>query len=89
MITTVRLVNTAINSHKHEVLIKNRQHWEFPGGLVVRIPGFHCHGPGSVPGWATLISSMISQDSKWDMTGRSMRQSSVELVILGSIRGDG
>ena len=22
---------------------------EFPGGLVVRIPGFHCGGPGSTP----------------------------------------
>lgn len=22
---------------------------EFPGGLVVRIPGFHFHGPGSIP----------------------------------------
>ena len=24
-------------------------------GLVVRIPGFHCRGPGSVPGWGTEI----------------------------------
>ena len=23
---------------------------EFPGGLVVRIPGFHCFGSGSIPG---------------------------------------
>ena len=29
--------------------------WEFPGGLVVRILGFHSHGPGSVPGWGTEI----------------------------------
>ena len=29
-----------------------RKHfWEFPGGLVVRIPGFHCSGPGLNP-WA-------------------------------------
>ena len=28
---------------------------EFPGGLVVRIPGFHCHGPGSLPVWETEI----------------------------------
>ena len=26
---------------------------EFPGGLVVRIPGFHCRGPGSIPGLGT------------------------------------
>ena len=29
-----------------------RKHfWEFPSGLVVRIPGFHCSGPGLNP-WA-------------------------------------
>ena len=27
--------------------------WEFPGGPVVRILGFHCHGPGSSPGQGT------------------------------------
>ena len=31
------------------------QAWEFPGGLVVRILGFHCYGPGSIPGWGTDI----------------------------------
>ena len=30
--------------------------WEFPGGLVVRILGFHCCGPGSVLGQGTEIS---------------------------------
>ena len=29
--------------------------WEFPSGLVVRILGFHCHDPGSIPGWRTEI----------------------------------
>ena len=29
--------------------------WEFPGGLVVRIPGFHCCGQGSIPGKGTVI----------------------------------
>ena len=33
--------------------------YEFPGGLVVRIPGFHCHGPGSVPGWGTEIPQAV------------------------------
>ena len=28
---------------------------EFPGGLVVRIPGFACQGPGSIPGRGTEI----------------------------------
>ena len=26
---------------------------EFPGGLVVKILGFHYHGPGSIPGQGT------------------------------------
>ena len=29
--------------------------WGFPGGLVIRIPGFHCRGPGSVPHWGTEV----------------------------------
>ena len=24
--------------------------------LAVRIPGFHYHGPGSIPGWGTEVS---------------------------------
>ena len=28
---------------------------EFPGGLVVRTQGFHCHGPGSILGLGTVI----------------------------------
>ena len=28
---------------------------EFPGCVVVRIPRFHCHGPGSIPGQETEI----------------------------------
>ena len=28
---------------------------ELPGSLVVRIPGFHCHGPDSIPDWRTEI----------------------------------
>ena len=29
---------------------------EFPGALLVRIPGFHCHGPGSIPSQGTEIA---------------------------------
>ena len=28
---------------------------EFPGDLVLRIPQFHCHGLGSIPGRGTEI----------------------------------
>ena len=33
--------------------------WEFLGGLVVRIPGFHCHGLGSVPGQEIEILQVL------------------------------
>ena len=29
--------------------------WEFPGDLVVRILGIHCHCSGSIPGQGTEI----------------------------------
>ena len=38
--------------------IKRRQAWEFPGGLVVWILGFHCHGLGSIPGWGAEGTEM-------------------------------
>ena len=37
---------------------------EFPGGLVVRIPGFLCHGPGSFPGRGTEILQVSGHSRK-------------------------
>ena len=37
---------------------------EFPGGLVVRIPGFHCHAQGSVPAWGTEMPQAVWQKKK-------------------------
>ena len=33
--------------------------WEFPGSLVVRIPGFHCGSRGSAPGRGTEIMQAV------------------------------
>ena len=40
--------------------------WEFPGGLALRVPGFHCHGLGSIPSQGTEILKimLISQEKK-------------------------
>ena len=40
--------------------------WDFPGGLVIRIQGFHCHGPGSAPGKKNLdpASRRVQQKKK-------------------------
>ena len=37
---------------------------EFPGGLVIRIPGFHCFGPGSIPGLGTEIPQAAEYGKK-------------------------
>ena len=39
------------------IIFKNKQSWEFPGGLVVKIWCFHSQGPGpgSVPSRETEI----------------------------------
>ena len=46
--TAPESLKTVISIFKHEIK-------EFPGGLVIRIPGFQCHGPGSIPGEGTEI----------------------------------
>ena len=42
------------------------QSGESPGSLVVRILGFHCHGPGSIPGHRTSckLCSMAKKKKK-------------------------
>ena len=37
---------------------------EFSCGLMVRIPGDHCHGPNSVPGWGTEILQAVQHSEK-------------------------
>ena len=41
---------------------------EFLGGLVVRILGFHYHGPGSIPGWETEILQAVQHSKKKEKT---------------------
>ena len=38
--------------------------WEFHGGLVVRIPDFHCHGMGSMLSWETKILQVAQHGQK-------------------------
>ena len=38
--------------------------WEFPGGSVVRIQCFHCHGPGSTPCQGTKILQVTMHSQK-------------------------
>lgn len=73
----IKLVNAAIASHSynplHEVLMKTWQHWEFPGGIVVRIHGFQCCGAGSTP------------DRETDPTDQAVWQKNPPRQKIGSI----
>ena len=42
-------------------ILKREGSWEFPGGLVVKILGFYCCGPGSIPGRRTKIPLQAAQ----------------------------
>ena len=39
-----------------------------PGGLLVRILGFHCRGPGSIPGQETEILLALKHSTKQNKT---------------------
>ena len=60
-----------INKGKIEMLYANkeknklrRNNREFPGCLVVRILGFHCHDLGSVPGRGTEVPQAMQHEQK-------------------------
>ena len=50
--------------HRNQV-VRTSEDCELPGGLEVRIPGFHCHGGlGSIPGQGTEILQDVQRDQK-------------------------
>ena len=67
-------------------LLKLDSCWEFPGGLVVRIPGFHCHDLGSVPNQGTEILKimLINQEEKKKLKSRFLQGTPDMGVILSS-----
>ena len=38
---------------------------DFPDGLMVRILGFHCSGPGSIPGWGKSWEMQLPLPKMW------------------------
>ena len=46
-----------ISYEKRQIIIPGLkiQHWEFPGGSVVKTLGFHCRSMGLIPGGGTEI----------------------------------
>lgn len=57
--------------------ITSQENWkrEFPGGLVVKIPGFHLPWLGSIPGRASCAVQAQKQTNK--KTGRKKRVGTV------------
>ena len=60
---------------KADLINKNR---EFPGGLVVKILGFHCRGPSSIPGRGTEILQ-----AAW--RGKKQKQNKTEKQVGASL----
>ena len=44
--------------------LKTEHKGEFPDGLILKIWGFHCHGPGSIPGRGTEILKAMQHGQK-------------------------
>ena len=60
--------------------VKNR---EFSGGLVVRIPGFPCHAPRSIPGRGTeILQAQCGQKQKNKNTHTHKQQKKLKIELL-------
>ena len=53
-----------VNSGIAYLFMQSEVNREFPGGLVVRILSFHCHGQGSVPGLERGLTSYAAGSKK-------------------------
>ena len=60
---------TVENSSSQNTLMKKGREG-IPGGLVVRILGFHCRGKGSIPGQGTEIPQTAQLGQKKKKRGR-------------------
>ena len=56
------LLSKKVKMPKILLSASTRPYKEFPGGLLVRIPCFHCRGLGSIPGLGTEIL-----ETRWGM----------------------
>ena len=55
--------------------LRKSMYREFPGSPMVRTQGFHCHGPGSIPGQGTKIPQAMWHDQEikiFKKKGKSM-----------------
>ena len=57
---------------------------KFPGGLMVRILGFHCSGQGSVRGGGTEIvqAKIRKEDKEWKKNNSIKKKKKVGLAAL-------
>ena len=65
------------NTIKKKKRKKKKDCWEFPGGLEVRIPGFHCCGPGSIPAQGTEILQLAQHGPKKKKFARKRKRNRV------------
>ena len=53
----------ALGSREEKLALNRWSMARFPGGLEVKIPGFHCHGLGSIPGQGTDPASLAGRQN--------------------------
>jgi len=55
---------------------------DFPGGLVISIPGFHCRGLGSIPGGGTeILQAAQSGQEKKKRKKKSSRKTTTKAKL--------
>ena len=69
------------------LLKKERERREFPGGLVVRILGFHFHGPGSFPGQELRSHKVCSSVKKKEREKERKKEREVKHEAKEGIQG--
>ena len=64
-------------------IFKDSELIKFPGGLMVRVLGFHCSGQGSVPGGGTEIvqSKKRKEDKEWKKNNSIKKKSGLGSFI--------
>ena len=66
------------NSSLTQTISESRKEREFPGGLVVRILGFNCCGPGSIP----CLETEVLQGA-WHSQKKKKKDKNSQLILIG------
>ena len=63
-----------------------RSVWVFPGGLVVSILGFQCHGQSSIPGRGTEIPRAVWCEKQTTPSKKKKKKKKTPYVIIPQVK---